>query len=262
MLRGIDVSEVQGTIPWAKVAAEGISFSIVKGFTGNDGLDPDFQKNVAGAKSAGIIPGVYLFPFPLPPKAGDASRDPIVQARLHFDKTGGFGSNPGELPPLIDAEWPVLPDLGKWDCTVEQIGEWYDVYCPEVERLWGRTPLFYSFPDWVKGMLLAKRPQLARYGLWFAEYPSALESRWPTDTEAPSVPLPWTSWRLWQVGGGKGMKVAGMTVDRDVFNGSLADLQALAGMTNPVQTIAQNAIETAATEIDETGPIEPPPEAA
>ncbi len=64
---GIDVSHYQGDIDWEKVKASGIEFVFVRlGYRGygEDGtlkLDTNFEKNIQGARAAGLDVGVYFF---------------------------------------------------------------------------------------------------------------------------------------------------------------------------------------------------------
>lgn len=63
-IQGIDVSSWQGDIDWAKVAAKGIKFCILKA-GGSDSStrykDKKFERNYAGAKANGIKVGCYYF---------------------------------------------------------------------------------------------------------------------------------------------------------------------------------------------------------
>ncbi len=63
---GIDVSKWQKDIAWEKVAASGVEFAIIRcGYRGSSSgslvVDPYFEKNLAGAKAAGIDVGLYFF---------------------------------------------------------------------------------------------------------------------------------------------------------------------------------------------------------
>ena len=63
---GIDVSEHQGVIDWAAVAADGIDFAMIRcGYRGYGkgtlNEDPYFRKNIAGAIANGLDVGVYFF---------------------------------------------------------------------------------------------------------------------------------------------------------------------------------------------------------
>lgn len=64
--RGIDVSEWQGDIDWARVKASGVEFAILRvggRYYGSGGIydDTKFAQNIQGALAAGIDVGVYFF---------------------------------------------------------------------------------------------------------------------------------------------------------------------------------------------------------
>ena len=65
-LKGIDVSEHNGNIDWAKVKASGVNFAIIRCGYGSDYTYQDDKKwlqNVKGCKAAGIPFGVYLYSY-------------------------------------------------------------------------------------------------------------------------------------------------------------------------------------------------------
>jgi len=233
MLRGVDISAVQGTVSFADVKAMGCRFVICKGGEGNrPGPDPRFKEHVAGSRAAGLIPGVYQFVYPLPPDGVNAGRGPVEQAQHHFDITGGFGSHDGELPPLIDAEWPEPQDWAKWGCNAAQIRGWLLAYLDEMTTLCGgRKPLVYTYPDWASHVGLASEPRFASYGLWLASYRKP--ATWPDDGTAFPAVAPWTNTTFWQVSGRDMRLPNGVPVDCDVFNGGEAELANLARIPMP-----------------------------
>ena len=65
-LRGVDVSEHQGTIDWQKVRDDGVEYAIIRtGYRGySEGKlfeDTCFKTNIEAAKAAGLKVGVYFF---------------------------------------------------------------------------------------------------------------------------------------------------------------------------------------------------------
>ena len=65
-LAGVDVSSHQGTVDWAKVAADGIDFVIIRcggRYYGSGKVfeDKQFKSNIQGALDAGLQVGVYFF---------------------------------------------------------------------------------------------------------------------------------------------------------------------------------------------------------
>lgn len=63
LMYGIDVSRWQGDIDWRKVAADGITFVMIKCGGGDDGLyeDRKFKQNIQGALANGIQVGIYFY---------------------------------------------------------------------------------------------------------------------------------------------------------------------------------------------------------
>src|SRR5262249_41134799 len=63
-LNGIDGSNYQGNVNWAAVKSAGITFAIAKATEGTTFTDAYINKNIAGMKANGIIPGAYHFAHP------------------------------------------------------------------------------------------------------------------------------------------------------------------------------------------------------
>lgn len=246
MIRGCDVSAVQGLVDWQALAHAGIRFAYLKaseGNRGNDpvlglpeyyldrkrmsgvsGTDPYFDRNVAGARAAGIAVGPYHFGYCLPPQAGNPLRDPEAQAKYAYDVAAGVGQI-GDLPPAFDFEWPAPQDWGKWGCDPTQLRAWALTFLNASQTLWGRTPVVYSYPDFWKRSGADSEPAFARFRLWAASYPHP--DRWPTDGEKPAAFPPFADWTFWQFTGG-GMRLPnGVPVDYDCFNGDEVAFQAL-----------------------------------
>lgn len=53
MIKGIDVSENNGTVDWQAVKDAGIEFAIVRSSYGKTGVDENFLENVNGAHAVG-----------------------------------------------------------------------------------------------------------------------------------------------------------------------------------------------------------------
>lgn len=196
LVKGIDISIIQGTIDWASVVNAGYQFVVVRCGVGNSGIDANYAKNIAGAKAAGLKVAAYHFIYPLPPLASQPLRDPVKQAQYHFNAALGEIS-------CIDCEWPAPQDWTKWGCTATQLNQWMLAYLAEYERLDGRKPLIYTYPDWASNVNFD--PKFAEYSLWIASYQAG----------SPFLPHPWTDWVLWQNGGGTSHLPNGVPVDTD-----------------------------------------------
>jgi GH25 family lysozyme M1 (1,4-beta-N-acetylmuramidase) len=221
MLRGVDVSVLQGDIDWKAVVAEGLRFAIIKCAEGNKpAADAKFHANRDGAKAAGIVVGAYNFAYPLPHIA------PSDAAKQHYDLCEGLGSDPGDLPPALDLEWPEPGDWQKWNCNADQIRGWALGYLDAATSLWGCTPTLYTYPNFWMRIGGPAESEFATYALWIASYQHPLE--WPNDTMKPLSFGPWGGkWAIWQSSGGSFYKLPnGAPCDTDLFNGDEAALQA------------------------------------
>jgi N-acetylmuramoyl-L-alanine amidase/GH25 family lysozyme M1 (1,4-beta-N-acetylmuramidase) len=192
---------------------------------------------------AGIVRGPYHFFHP--------SRSATGQAQQLFDAVeaaGGFRDE--DLPPVIDFESDDGSTTGKTggalmaartalaDALADCLGE--------VERLFGRTPIIYASPGmWDSFINPADNGRFAGYPLWAARYdrgdndPTSLDpARTPSHalgfnnvwTDPPTVPSYAPAWSFWQIRIVPKNEIDGVTttLDCDVFNGTLADLNALA----------------------------------
>ena len=62
---GIDVSEHNGALDWAKIKASGVQFAIIRTGYGVSHVDNYFEKNIQGALAQNIPVGVYHFSYAL-----------------------------------------------------------------------------------------------------------------------------------------------------------------------------------------------------
>jgi lysozyme len=198
---GIDVSEFQGNINWSSVKAAGKSFAIIRVSDGTGHLDPYFAQNWSGAKSAGLIRGVYQFFEP--------GEDAVAQANLLLTHMGAFG--PGDLPPMIDVEVTG----GQSAATINsKIHQWVNT----IQSATGVKPLIYTGgwfwnPDVQSGD--------------FTSYP--LVDSYYCSNCCPDIASPWTKWAMWQYSSTGSVGGISGNVDLDRFDGTLDDLNALAG---------------------------------
>ncbi len=213
-VNGMDVSYYETAIDWTRAKAAGIEFSFIRVSDGINTIDTKFPEYWAGAKSAGVLRGAYQFFRP--------NQDAIAQADLLLSKMGAL--QPGDLPPVLDVE--VSGGVSK-----AEVAAGIEAWITHVTAATGRTPIVYTgLYSWAD---LAGSPDVTTSPLWLAQYTSAA---------CPSIPAPWTNWMFWQhssTGAVDGVTASG--VDLNVFNGSLADLQAYAGSTGstePCGTIA------------------------
>lgn len=197
LIKGIDISSVQGTVDFKAVAATGVQFCIIKCGNGNDGIDPDYATNLTSAKAAGLYVGCYHFVYPLPTTPSEPSRSPAAQAAAHFKASQG-------ALPFCDLEWPEEPDWAKWGCTAASIVEWVTEYLQAYEKLSGQRPIVYTYPNFAETVKLpASFAQT--YKLWIASYETT-----------PTIPAPWSNYAIWQNSGGSWKLPNGVPCDTDL----------------------------------------------
>ena len=129
MIRGVDISAVQQNVDFQWLVKQGFQFVIVKCFTGNDGKDPFYEKNVAGALAAGLKVGIYHFIYPLPSDPAHPGRDAKTQAAMHY-----------KAAELAGPQKVVCCDLRMARTTrlVEVACRW-SIHCQMDFRLFGRV---------------------------------------------------------------------------------------------------------------------------
>lgn len=207
--KGIDVARYQTQINWGQVAANGVSFAIVKATDGT-GRDPLFTTNYPAAKAAGLIVGAYHWYKP-----GRSIED---QAQNIFRAVGRL--QPGELPVSIDVERDdVGPDgqLGTGD-DIKATDGGVEQLCRRVQELTGRVPFVYSYRFYLDD----RNIEVPWCPLWHAEY---------VRDQPPTIAPGWNKWTFHQYAGNDGRQVGvNGPVDLNRFNGSLTQLRALAGL--------------------------------
>lgn len=103
--RGIDVSEHQHSVDWAKVAACDVDFAFIRlgrrGYT-EGGLfeDPYYRDNISGAQANGIDVGVYFF------SQAVTVQEAIEEANFVIERLAGYRIN---MPVVFD--WEKIPDM-------------------------------------------------------------------------------------------------------------------------------------------------------
>src|SRR4051812_14353412 len=227
--RGIDVSRYQSgstlttctgsvQVNWAKVRASGRTFAFVKASgsrpSGTISQDPCFARNWAGARDAGLFRGAYHYAIPSA-KAGSA----VADARFFVNVTGSL-QGVGDLPPVLDLE-------STGGLSRAKVAAWATTWLTTVRELTGRQPVLYTGPYFWR-TYVAGGAAFAGFPLWIANY---------TTKAAPIVPAPWTRWTFWQSSASGRVPGVSGDVDVDTFNGTAAELRALAHpATEPTAT--------------------------
>lgn len=158
--KGIDVSEHQGHIDWAKVAKDGVQFAIIRAGYGREltQKDDNFEQNYTAAKKAGIQVGAYWYSY------ADSVKRAEEEAKTCLKVLEG---KTFELPIFFDQEYEksilALSNKTRTDMILKFL---------EIIQAAGRKCGLYSSTDFITNKLQASR--LRQYPLWIAEYGSKL----------------------------------------------------------------------------------------
>ena len=195
---GIDVSHHQGRIDWERVARSSeengypIKFAIMKATESNTFTDPDYTDNIANARKAGFVCGVYHF--------YDPWTSPQKQAQ-HYINTVKLQK--GDFVPVVD---------------VERAGKSADlrrdllVYLKAIESHYGVKPIIYASAKFRKRHF--NSAEIDAYPFWVAHY---YVVRPGTDKR----------WQIWQFTDHASVTGISGYTDFNVFRGTEADFQSL-----------------------------------
>jgi GH25 family lysozyme M1 (1,4-beta-N-acetylmuramidase) len=209
---GIDISHHQGAINWGAVAGAGVKFAYMKATEGTGFTDSRFDTNYTQSYNAGLIRGAYH--FALPDRSGGAA-----QARFFVSNGGGWSGDGKTLPPALDIEYNPY-GASCYGKSQSAMVTWIREFSNEVKRLSGRYPTIYTTRDWWVSCTGNSGAFNRTNALWIARWGSSPGTlpNWPVHT-------------FWQYTDSGSVPGVSGHVDRNVFNGSLARLQAFARCT-------------------------------
>jgi GH25 family lysozyme M1 (1,4-beta-N-acetylmuramidase) len=181
--KGLDVSNFQGTINWAKVAKAGYRFAFGKATEGTNYNDKTYTANRNGSEAAGLVFGAYHFARPSGANVAAATASAIKQAN-HFLVVAG--PQPGELPPVLDLE--KTGSLSR-----ARLLAWTLAWLGQIYARTGVQPFLYTSPlFWKNSLGNSTAAAAAGTGLWVAHW---------TSSGKPTVPAQnWngSGWKFWQ----------------------------------------------------------------
>lgn len=209
--QGIDISHHNGPVDWSKVAADGISFALLKASEGQNYRDPTFAGHLKAARTAGLLVGAYHF---VTARTEAAAR--VEAANFAGAITAAGGVELLDLPPVMDYE------NNPSGLSKAQINAVAEAFLTAIEQLTGVRPMIYTGSSFAGNF----GANLGVYKLWIARY---------SDTPPANVPA-WGRWTVWQYSDGKdggvrgngSRKVAGVSgeVDLNEYAGTLDQLRA------------------------------------
>jgi GH25 family lysozyme M1 (1,4-beta-N-acetylmuramidase) len=224
---GIDVSGYETISPsqWTDIRNAGYVFSFARASYGWGGTDSKFVQHMDNAQTAGLYTGAYHFSYPMYSAGNTATNEAETFLGMARDYIG-----PGHLRPVLDVEWNGA-GLSK-----SALSQWANDWMNYVQQQTGVEPMIYCNTNYAVNYLDST---LANRTLWIANW------NYP-DPQSGDPPIGiFSEWLFWQHAGDV-VSVDGLTLDLDVFNGTLAQLQALVG-SNPEATIACAPMTLSAT---------------
>lgn len=150
-IRGIDVSEYQGSINWAQVAQDNVNFAMIRASIGTK-ADKYFVHNATNAVANGIAIGAYHY-------AKLDSRSSMEKQADHFIS---------QLKKVDNITYPVVVDV---ELHYGLSRNALTTLCVEfLDRLKaaGYTPMFYSYTNFFRDYL--NTSMFGDYPLWVANY--------------------------------------------------------------------------------------------
>ena len=150
---GIDVSHHQGTIDWKTLAKDGrIQFAYIKATEGATYKDPDYKRNLEGARKGGMLVGSYHY-FRTTSSAHEQFEN--FKRAVPKDKQ--------DLIPMVDIE-----ERKHW--TREQFQDSLKVFMRLMEQHYGKAPMIYSVQSFYSANAA---PEFNGHPLMLGKYESA-----------------------------------------------------------------------------------------
>lgn len=194
--QGIDVSSWQGEIDWKKVAADGITFAIIRaGYRGYEAgtvnEDRYFKKNIQGALAAGLKVGVYFFSQAI------NEAEAVAEAKFCLGLVKDYKIT---YPIVFDWEDVSDTDARTYKMPNATLTACAAAFCKTVEDA-GYVPSVYFGAS--KGYLNLDLSKLKEYDFWFARYKS-------------NVPKFYYRFSIWQYSSTGRVNGINGSVDRDI----------------------------------------------
>jgi lysozyme len=182
---GIDISHhLSGNLDFSLLKAQRVSFVYCKATQGTTFKDAKFGKfwrDLGNLPASDRLPrGAYHFLSSDNPGKDQADRF-LDYVRLQGD------FKPGDLPPVLDLEWDVVPgNPDRWRGRGKQYILDSVLGCLErIKQKTGKTPIIYTAKSWFgsETLPLSEFSRLADYPIWIADYNNRRKL-----SEKPDVP--------------------------------------------------------------------------
>ncbi len=156
-IKGIDVSQHQGKINWAKVKDDGVNFAMIRvgccGYDGNIILDKTYHTNMQGAIAYGIDVGVYVYSYAKTPTVAKLAAEQTLNLIKQYNIT-----------------YPVAFDIeNKVNCIMSKLqnNAIIKAFLGVIEnaKYYG---VIYTYTNFASCYL--DMTQLTQYDVWIADY--------------------------------------------------------------------------------------------
>jgi len=196
-IQGIDVARYQSHIDFPTALRSGIAFVFMKATEGKDYLDPNFRRNWAAARDAGMPRGAYHF---------------MTWCSLASEQAQWFIANvpndPDALPPVLDLEWNNHSSCKVKPSRADAL-EKIRVMLAAMEAHTGKLPIIYTDMNFHRDVLDG---EFFPNAFWLRSTAAEPHERYRNRT--------WTFWQWTQTGVVPGIREE---VDRNAFYGSQQD---------------------------------------
>lgn len=152
-LKGIDVSQYQGTINWSKVKSAGIDFAMVRTSLSYRRYDETYDYNIREAQKAGIMVGAYHYCFAENVSEAKRELDHLLKILAPYEL---------DFPIAIDIEERAQMELGK-----KKLTEVAKTMLDGLKEA-GYYPILYSSSTWFADAF--DMSQLQDYDVWVADW--------------------------------------------------------------------------------------------
>jgi GH25 family lysozyme M1 (1,4-beta-N-acetylmuramidase) len=214
---GADVSHWEGLINW-QVTAQWLPFVYYKCTDGVNGIDNTFQSNKEGCQAAGMPHAPYHWFQP--------EQDPIKQAD-HFVDTAGAGYTRY----IADVEQKPKEPAGFVSNVL--------TFLLQIEKRTAIKPAIYTSPAFWNENLRPKPTWAKNYDLIIANY---------TLDAAPTLPIGWDTYVIWQYTKWSYFPGIGTEVDGDWFNGTLEQMRRWFGNYEPARSSCGRPVDQPETQ--------------
>lgn len=200
-IRGIDISNHQKQIDWAKFDQSQINFVLIKATEGGDFKDPLFENNWRNVRQKGAITGAYhFFTFC---KSGREQAQNYIETVPRSKQS---------LPPVIDLEFSGNCKSIPTPVTLDKE---LNTFMAIVEKYYHKNPILYVTYEFYDRYLQHKYPNNS---IWISDFYSF--NKLPTLSDSKH----WLFWQYSERG-----RIAGIStlVDLNVFSGTKSQFERL-----------------------------------